>query len=483
MKRIYLSPPHLTGHELDLVRDAFESNWIAPLGPHVDAFEREFVQAIQGTEDGRRTKNHALSDRGRHGQRGPFPGLLHAVALSSGTAALHLALRIIARGQAKGKAKVEMGGRPSDSASTSTSTYSSEVLCSTFTFSASANAIAYEGLTPVFIDCDERSWCMDPELLREELEACAKRGKLPLAVIVVDLYGQSADYDPILAACEEYGVPVIEDAAEALGATYGKAKVKVKAEAKVKVKTKTKTKTNEDFSSSSSTSTSTCSGPSTSSSSSGLPVGNFGRAAAFSFNGNKIITTSGGGMLVSHDKDIIDKARFLATQARDPAPHYQHSEIGFNYRMSNILAAIGRAQLAVLSKRVAARRRNFEFYQQALGNLPGIEFMPEAPYGRSTRWLTCLTVGKDEVKAKVKAKTKPNSTSTSTLIRALEKENIEARPLWKPMHLQPVFKDCRVRGGRVSERLFETGLCLPSGSALTEEDLERVCKVVRQRVR
>jgi dTDP-4-amino-4,6-dideoxygalactose transaminase len=381
------------------------------------------------------------------------------------------------------------------------------VVCSTFTFSASANAITYEGYVPVFIDCDAESWNMDPRLLREELAACAKRGKLPRAVIVVDLYGQSADYDPIVAACEEFQVPLIEDAAEALGAEY---KVKVKAKVKAEASSQPEPLP--------------LPLPLPS-----LPVGSFGQAAAFSFNGNKIITTAGGGMLVSHDKAIIDKARFLATQARDPAPYYQHSEIGFNYRMSNILAAIGRGQLTVLSERVAARRRNFEFYQQALGDLPGIEFMPEAPFGKCTRWLTCLTIGK----AKVKAKVKPDSTSTvgeakvevkveqdggretgeerkskgkgqkpkvkagdgrgqeaglpgststftSTLIRALEAENIEARPLWKPMHLQPVFRGCRVRGGGVSERLFENGLCLPSGSALSEEDLERICAVVKR---
>jgi dTDP-4-amino-4,6-dideoxygalactose transaminase len=427
----------MSGREQELVRDAFDTNWIAPLGPHVDAFEREFAQVISGG-----TPSAALSDRGLGGQRqtpndgrGPQAGPLYATSLSSGTAALHLALRIL--GLQRGD----------------------EVVCSTFTFSASANAIAYEGGVPVFIDSDAGSWNMDPVLLREELAAGAKRGKLPKAVIVVDLYGQCADYDPIVRACDEFGVPLIEDAAEALGATYeGEVKAKVKAEE------------NESGSPPASTSTLT--------STSARFAGSFGRAAAFSFNGNKIITTGGGGMLVSHDKAITDRARFLATQARDQAPYYQHSEIGFNYRMSNVLAAIGRGQLTVLSKRVTARRRNFEFYQHALGDLPGIEFMPEAPYGRCTRWLTCLTMEK----AKAEAKVKPGSTSTltSTLIQALEAENIEARPLWKPMHLQPVFKDCRVRGGGVSERLFENGVCLPSGSALTVEDLGRVCAVVKR---
>jgi pyridoxal phosphate-dependent aminotransferase EpsN len=427
-RRIYLSPPHMSGWEQEFVRDAFESNWIAPLGPHVDAFEREFAEAV---------------------------GVSYATALSSGTAALHLALRILT-------------GRPGtgDWGRKTGPTQSNEVICSTFTFSASANAIAYEGGVPVFIDCDAESWNMDPRLLREELAACAKRGKLPRAVIVVDLYGQCADYDPILAACAEYGVPVIEDAAEALGATYW---------GQVKAKTEVKAKEKEPGP------------PSVSTSTSARFAGSFGAAAAFSFNGNKVITTGGGGMLVSHDKTIIDKARFLATQARDKAPYYQHSEIGFNYRMSNVLAAIGRGQLTVLQERIAARRRNFEFYQRALGDLPGIEFMPEASYGRCTRWLTCLTLGETKVKAKAKA---PTSASTSAgprssvlrLLQALEKENIEARPLWKPMHLQPVFKGCRVRGGGVSERLFENGLCLPSGSALTEEDLTRICAVVRKRI-
>ena len=490
--RIYLSPPHMSGRELDLVRQAFESNWIAPLGSQVDAFEHEFAEMV---------------------------GVPYATALSSGTAALHLALRILA---------------PSSSTLASASTCSREVLCSTFTFSASANAITYEGFVPVFIDCDARSWNMDPGLLREELAACAKRGKLPRAVIVVDLYGQSADYDQIQAACAEYGVPLIEDAAEALGATYqGKAKAKVEVEAEgmgggrwgevrnQKLEARSQSAEGWGRKTDARSASQRARGKRqkleqpistlTSTSTSARLAGSFGAAAAFSFNGNKIITTSGGGMLVSHDKAIVDKARFLATQARDKAPYYQHSEIGFNYRMSNILAAIGRGQLTVLPERIAARRRNFEFYQRALGDLPGVEFMPEAPYGRCTRWLTCLTLGKAKVEAKVKAKARaPVSTSTVgeakvkvkveqdgrretgrtgprssvlRLLQAMEKENIEARPLWKPMHLQPVFKGCRVRGGGVSERLFENGLCLPSGSALTEEELSRICGLVRRHLR
>ncbi len=294
--RIYLSPPHMSeeGYELEFVKDAFESNWIAPKGPHVDAFEREFAE---------------------------LNGSSFAAAVSSGTAALHLALIIL--------------GIDRDDV----------VFCSSFTFSATANPIIYQCATPVFIDSDANSWNMDPGLLDEELQRCSKQGKLPKAVIVVDLYGQSADYDAILKSCRKYDVPLIEDAAEALGATYR-----------------------------------------------GRKTGNFGIAGILSFNGNKVITTSGGGMLVSDDRDFIEKARFLATQARDSAPHYQHSEIGYNYRMSNILAAIGRGQLKILDRRIEQKRRIFDYYKRTLGDLPGIEFMPEAEYGSSTRWLTCITI-------------------------------------------------------------------------------------------
>jgi dTDP-4-amino-4,6-dideoxygalactose transaminase len=263
---------------------------------------------------------------------------------------------------------------------------------------------------------------MNPDLLAEALEQRAKIGKLPKAVVLVHLYGQSADLEPILKACACYEVPLIEDAAESLGATYK-----------------------------------------------GRSPGTFGRIGIFSFNGNKIITTSGGGMLVSDDPELVSKARFLATQARDPAPHYQHSEIGYNYRLSNVLAGIGRGQLLVLEERVAARRRNFEFYQQVLGHLPGLEFMPEAPFGRATRWLTCLTInpaafGVDREKVRL----------------ALAEQQIEARPVWKPLHLQPVFADCECIGGAVAEDLFERGLCLPSGSNLTTEDLERVAGAITE---
>jgi pyridoxal phosphate-dependent aminotransferase EpsN len=361
----------MSDREQEFVKEAFDTNWIAPVGPHVDAFEQEFCQVI---------------------------GTSHAAAVSSGTAALHLALQLI-------------GVEPGD-----------EVFCSTLTFAASANPIAYLGAKPVFIDSDRTSWNMNPDLLAEALEQRAKIGKLPKAVVLVHLYGQSADLEPILKACACYEVPLIEDAAESLGATYK-----------------------------------------------GRSPGTFGRIGIFSFNGNKIITTSGGGMLVSDEPELVSKARFLATQARDPAPHYQHSEIGYNYRLSNVLAGIGRGQLLVLEERVAARRRNFEFYQQVLGHLPGLEFMPEAPFGRATRWLTCLTInpaafGADREKVRL----------------ALAEQQIEARPVWKPLHLQPVFADCECIGGAVAEDLFERGLCLPSGSNLTTEDLERVAGAITE---
>ena len=370
MSRIYLSPPHVFGDEQALVADAFATNWIAPLGPHVDAFEREFQDVVR---------------------------VPHAAALSSGTAALHLAMELLGVG-------------PGD-----------HVMCASLTFSASANPIRYQRATPVFVDSD-RSWTMEPGLVEEALKAMSAEGKKVGAVIAVDLYGQCADYDPIRSACEKHGVPLVEDAAEALGATYKD-----------------------------------------------TPSGGFGRLGIFSFNGNKIITTSGGGMLVSREKELIDRARFLATQARDPAPHYQHSCIGYNYRLSNVLAAIGRGQLGSLPERVAARRGIFERYVDGLQDLPGVTFMPEAPYGRSNRWLTCLTIdpgmfGADREVVRV----------------ALEAENIEARPLWKPMHLQPVFSGTRMFGGAVSERLFQNGLCLPSGSSLSAEDQGRVISVVRR---
>lgn len=369
--RIYLSSPHMSGEEEQFVADAFATNWIAPLGPHVDAFESEFAQVV---------------------------GSPHAAALSSGTAALHLALKLVG---------VEAGD---------------EVLVSTLTFSASVNPIVYLGARPVFVDSERVSWNIDPVLLELAFAERARTGRLPRAVVVVHLYGQSADLEPIVALCGRYGVALVEDAAEALGATYK-----------------------------------------------GRAPGTFGKVGIYSFNGNKIITTSGGGMLVSGDAGLIEHARKLATQARDPAPHYQHSEIGYNYRLSNVLAGIGRGQLRVLADRVAARRRNFEYYRIALGDLPGLEFMPEAPWGTHSRWLTCLTIDPAEYGADREA------------VRfALEAENIEARPVWKPMHLQPVFAEYERAGGAVAEDLFTRGLCLPSGSNLTPNDLERVVSAIRE---
>lgn len=368
-KPILLSTPHMGDEELAFVQEAFATNWIAPVGPHVDAFEQEFCRTV---------------------------GTSHAAAVSSGTAALHLALRLV-------------GVKPDD-----------EVFCSTLTFVATANPIRYLGGVPVFVDSDRVSWNMNPELLHDALKQRARQGKLPKAVVLVHLYGQSADLDPILEACNRYEIPLIEDAAESLGATYK-----------------------------------------------GKSPGTFGRIGIYSFNGNKIITTSGGGMLVSEDANLMSQARFLATQARDPAPHYQHSQIGYNYRLSNVLAGIGRGQLRVLQKRVAARRRNFSIYQQALADLPGIELMPEASFGYATRWLTCLTInpklfGADREQVRL----------------ALAAQQIEARPVWKPLHLQPIFADCEQVGGRVAESLFQQGLCLPSGSNLTDEDLQRIIQAI-----
>lgn len=370
MKRIYLSPPHVFGDEQALVAEAFSTNWIAPLGPHVDAFEHE----IQEEAD-----------------------VPHAVALSSGTAALHLAMELLGIGAGD------------------------EVACSSMTFSASANPICYCRATPLFVDCDA-TWTIDPNLLEDALKARAAAGRQVRALIAVDLYGQCADYEPILGLCDRYGVPLVEDAAEALGASYR-----------------------------------------------GRSAGGFGRMGVFSFNGNKIITTSGGGMLVSHERALIDRARFLATQARDSAPHYEHSHVGYNYRLSNVLAAIGRAQLRTLAQRVSRRRDIFDRYVQELGDLPGVRFMPEALYGRSNRWLTCLTVDAAQFGADREA-----------LRLALEAVNIEARPVWKPMHMQPVFAGAPTFGGAVSERLFKDGLCLPSGSSLTADEQARVIAVVRR---
>ena len=373
-KMIYLSPPHMGRYEQPFVAEAFNTNWIAPLGPNVDAFEREVAEYV--------------------GSKG-------TAALSSGTAAIHLALKLLGVGSGDC------------------------VFCSSLTFSASCNPILYENGTPVFIDSEPESWNMSPIALKQAFLDAEKCGKMPKAVIVVNLYGQSANMDELLEICDTYRVPVIEDAAESLGATYK-----------------------------------------------GRASGTFGKFGIYSFNGNKIITTSGGGMLVSDDLEALKKARFWATQARDPAKHYQHSEIGYNYRMSNVLAGIGRGQLRVLDERIKTRREIFARYFESFSDIEGIEFMPEAPNGQSNRWLTALTV--DPEKTGVKA---------ADIMDALAAENIESRPVWKPMHLQPVFKDyvyySHSKNESVAERLFEYGMCLPSGSNMTIEDQKRVIDVIK----
>lgn len=367
--KIYLSPPHMSGKERTYIDEALDTNWIAPIGPQVDAFEQEVADYV--------------------GKKG-------AVALSSGTSAIHLALRLLG---------VEKGDI---------------VFCSTLTFIASANPIVYLGAEPVFIDSEPDTWNMSPTALERALEDARRTNTLPKAVIVVHLYGQSAKMDEIVALCEKYGVAIIEDAAESLGSTYK-----------------------------------------------GRASGTIGHFGVFSFNGNKIITTSSGGMLISDDLDAITKARFLATQARDPAIHYQHSQLGYNYRLSNILAGIGRAQLQVLEQRVGQRRAIFHRYESMLGSLPGVEFMPELKNTRSNRWLTTFTV--DEMEAGVGVK---------QIFEDLHRNNIESRPVWKPLHLQPLFSHCRYypyeEDQSVSERLFNQGLCLPSGSGMSMADQQRV---------
>jgi dTDP-4-amino-4,6-dideoxygalactose transaminase len=369
-RRIYLSPPHMGAEERELLLEAFDSNWISTVGPQVNAFEAEFVELLSCG---------------------------HAAALSSGTAALHLALVLLGVGR------------------------DDEVLCSDLTFAASANAVVYQGARPAFIDSERATWNMDPALLAEELDERNRRGRLPKAVIVVDLYGQCADFDPIVEACARHGVPIIEDAAEALGADYR-----------------------------------------------GRPAGSFGALSVFSFNGNKIITTSGGGMLTSQRADWIARARSLASQAREPVPHYEHTAVGYNYRLSNLLAAVGRAQLRRLPDRVARRREVNAFYRAALADLDGIDFLPESPHGRSTCWLTCFTIDAARFGA------------TAEQVRFhMAAHDIEARNVWKPMHLQPVFRDHPIRGGSVSADLFARGLCLPSGSNLSQDDLDRIVATFR----
>jgi len=371
VKPIYLSPPDVSPLERELLLDAFDSNWIAPLGPHVDAFEREMAASI---------------------------GVSDAAALSSGTAALHLALLLVGVGAGD------------------------DVIVPTLTFVATASTATYLGARPVFLDSEVTSWNLDPHLVEEELRVRARRGVLPAAVIGVDLFGQCADWNPILSACRQYEVPVIEDAAEALGATYR-----------------------------------------------GSPAGTLAEIGVFSFNGNKMMTTSGGGMLVSNRQDWIDRARHLATQACDPAPHYEHTEIGFNYRMSNLLAALGRAQLRRLPDMVRRCREINQIYREELADLPGLGFMPIASFGEPTNWLTVITIDDRQF-----------GESPEGVRQRLALLGIEVRPAWKPLHLQPVFKELPVRGGSVAEGIFRTGLCLPSGSGLSTPDQERVIAALRE---
>jgi pyridoxal phosphate-dependent aminotransferase EpsN len=374
-RRIFLSSPHMSGTEMKYINEAFVSNWIAPLGPNVDAFEKEIANYV---------------------------GVNGAVSVSSGTAAIHVALTLL---------DVQKGDI---------------VFCSSLTFVASANPILYQGAEPVFIDSELETWDMSPLALEKALKEAASAYKLPKAVIIVNLYGQSAKMDELAAICNKYHVPIIEDAAESLGSTYK-----------------------------------------------GKASGTFGEFGIYSFNGNKIITTSGGGMLVSNNTEALNKARFLATQAKDPAPHYQHSMLGYNYRMSNILAGIGRSQLEVLEERVKARRRIFETYKQELAYLPAVSFMPELENTRSNRWLTALTINKEI-----------SGVSIHELLTALASENIEARPVWKPLHMQPLFEKCKyyphTNKENISEEIFQTGICLPSGSNMTIQDQSRVIDCMKQ---
>jgi pyridoxal phosphate-dependent aminotransferase EpsN len=372
MTRIHLSVPHMGGEEEAFVREAFASNWLSTVGPNLTGFEEDFSRLLG----------------------------LPAVALASGTAAMHLGLRALGVG-------------PGD-----------EVFVSTLTFVASVNPVRYLGAEPVFIDSDRATWNMDPKRLAEAFEDRAARGKLPRAVVVVHLYGQSADMDPIMELCARYGVPVLEDAAEALGTLYK-----------------------------------------------GRRSGSIGEVGIFSFNGNKILTTSGGGMLVAKKKELVDKVRFWSTQARDPGIAYEHSELGYNYRMSNVLAGIGRGQLKVLDERVRRRREIAFAYAEAFSDLEGFELMPQAPFGLNTNWLSCFLVDAERL-----------GVDRDGIIAALEAADIESRPVWKPIHLQPLYRGAARFGGEVAEDLFTRGICLPSSSCMTADEQARVIATVRAAV-
>ena len=370
--KIWLSSPHMGGKEEVYVKEAFDTNWIAPLGPHVDGFEKD------------------LSN---------FTGVKNAATLNTGTGAIHLALIIL-------------GVKAGD-----------EVICQSFTFSASANPIVYQGAIPVFIDSEKDTWNMCPKHLRTAIADRIAKGKKPKAIMPVHLYGMPAKMNEIISIAEEFEIPIIEDAAEALGSSIN-----------------------------------------------GKLCGSFGELGVLSFNGNKIITTSGGGALLSENEEYIKTARFLATQARDPAPHYQHSHIGYNYRMSNVCAGIGRGQMEVLKERVAQRRSNYDFYTKAFAGIEAINFLPEPLGFFSNRWLTCILINAALTK---------NGITREDIRLQLEKENIESRPLWKPMHLQPVFSGSSFYGDGTAEQLFNDGLCLPSGSNLSQKDLDRVATMIK----
>jgi dTDP-4-amino-4,6-dideoxygalactose transaminase len=374
-KRIYLSAPHMSGGEMKYIQEAFEQNWVAPLGPNVDRFE----EVLAG-----------------------YCGVDHVAVLNSGTAAIHLAL-------------ILLGVKQGD-----------EVIASSFTFSATVNPIVYQGATPVLVDSERDTWNMDPGLLEEAIVDRIRKGKRPKAILVVHLYGMPANLQAIGEIATRYEIPLIEDAAEALGSRYmGKA------------------------------------------------VGSFGKMAVLSFNGNKILSTSGGGALLSDDADLVAKARFLSTQARDQAPYYQHSQIGYNYRMSNILAGIGRGQMEVIQERVQSRRATFRFYRENLKEIPGVDFLEEPGEAYfSNFWLTTMLIDPSAA-----------HTSWEEIQRNMEKENIETRPLWKPMHLQPVFSSCPAYLNGVSEDLFSRGLCLPSGSIMTDGDRMRVLEYLKKSLR
>ncbi|MFJ8234247.1 aminotransferase class I/II-fold pyridoxal phosphate-dependent enzyme [Ureibacillus sp. NPDC094379] len=372
-ERILLSSPHMGGGEQKYIQEAFETNWIAPLGANVNGFEEELASYV---------------------------GTKAASATSAGTAAIHLALDLLGVGAGD------------------------IVFCSTLTFIASANPILYLGANPVFIDSEETTWNMSPQALERALKEAKEEGLLPKAVIIVNLYGQSARMDELLSICDAYGVPVVEDAAESLGSTYK-----------------------------------------------GKKSGTFGKLGIYSFNGNKIITTSGGGMLISDDEEMIKRSRYLATQARDAAKHYQHSVVGYNYRMSNIVAGIGRGQLEVLEERVAQKRAIFDRYEEELSSIDGLKMMPELEGTFSNRWLSTMTLDPTKI-----------SITPYELIDVLDKENIEARPVWKPLHLQPLFENCKFyphnENNIVSEKLFAQGICLPSDTKMSVEEQNRVIEVI-----